>query len=123
MDQPYVPPGWPPQVQPAGTPGWERTAVGWLLDQCPPDYRRYDVLRRHPVVLARFAVLHVDASVAAARQGLATARADLRDLVPPEAVAAAVAAFEREGARLAATARSVALVEQALRGRQFRRRL
>jgi hypothetical protein len=44
-------------------------------------------------------------------------------VVPPEAVEAAVAAFEREGARLAATARSVALVEQALRGQRFVRRL
>ncbi len=123
MEQAYVPPGWPAPVRPPGSPGWERTAAAWLLDLCPPDYRRYEVLRRHPVVLARFAALHVDASVAAARHGLATVRAELRDLVPPEAVAAGVAAFEREGARLSATARAVALVEQALRGQRFVRRL
>jgi hypothetical protein len=123
MDQAYVPPGWPAQVRPAGTPGWEHTAVAWLFDLCPPEYRMYEVLRRHPAVLARFAALHVEAAVAAARQGLATVRAELRELVPPEAVAAAVAAFEREGARLAATARSVALVEQALQGKRFRPRL
>jgi hypothetical protein len=97
--------------------------VAWLFDLCPPDYRAHEVLRRHPVVLARFAAGHVAAGVAAARQGLAGARADLADLVPPEAVAAAIAAYEREGARLAATERAVALVEEALRGRRFIRRL
>jgi hypothetical protein len=35
--------------------------MGWLLDLCPPEYRSYPALRRHPVVLARFAVLHVEA--------------------------------------------------------------
>ena len=49
------PPGWPAQVHPPESPDFERTAVGWLLDQCPPDYRAYEVLRRYPVILARFA--------------------------------------------------------------------
>ena len=97
--------------------------MAWLLDLCPADYRAYEVLRRHPVVLARFAAGHVEAAVAAARTGLAGVRADLRGLVPAEAVEAAVAAYEREGARLAAAARSVALVDQALRGRRFVARL
>src|SRR3712207_7595058 len=52
------PPGWPFQVHPPGAPGWERTAASWLLDICPPEYRSYPVLRRHDVVLARFALLH-----------------------------------------------------------------
>jgi hypothetical protein len=97
--------------------------VAWLFDLCPPEYRAHDVLRRHPVVLGRFAREHVAAGVEAARRGLAGARADLADLVPPEAVTAAVAAYEREGARLAATVRAVALVEEALRGRRFTERL
>jgi hypothetical protein len=123
VEQAYAPPGWPAAVLPPGTPDWERTAVIWLLDLCPPDYRLYDVLRLHPVVLARFAALHVDAGVAAARHGLATVRADLRGLVPPEAVDAAVAAFEREGARLAGAGRAVSLVERALRGERYIPRL
>jgi hypothetical protein len=118
-----VPPGWPAGVAPPGTPGWERSATGWLFDLCPPDYRAHEVLRRHPVVLARFAVHHVRAGVEAARQGLGTVRADLRDVADPETVAAAVAAYEREGARLMAAARAVDLVEQALRGRRFVARL
>ena len=118
-----VPPGWPEQVRPPGAPEWERSAVAWLFDLCPPDYRAYDVLRRHPQVLARFAARHVKSGVDAAREGLATVRDDLRDVVPTETVAAAVAAYEREGARLIAAGRAVALVEEALRGRRFVQKL
>lgn len=118
-----APPGWPAEVQSPRSPGWERSAVAWLLDLCPADYRGYEVFRRHPVVLARAAAVHVAAGIEAARRALATARADLRDLVPPEAVTAALAAYEREGARLSAAARAVDLVEQALRGRRFAPRL
>lgn len=120
---PAVPPGWPAEVLPPYVPDWERSAVAWLLDLCPPHYRAYDVLRRHPVVLARFAAEHLRAGAAAARAGLATVRADLRDLVPPDTVEAAVGAYEREGARLAAAARAVALVEAALRGDRYVPRL
>ena len=123
MSAPPVPPGWPAQVRPPGTPDWEATAVGWLLDLCPPEHRRYEVLRRHPVVLARFAHHHVQAGERAAREGLATARTELRDLVPAEVVAAAVQAWEREGARLVGEVRAVGLVEQALRGRRYVARL
>lgn len=119
----YVPPGWPSQVPPPGAPGWERAATAWLFDLCPADYRAHEVLRRHPFVLARFAGEHVDAAVSAARSGLSTVRADLAGLVPVEAVEAAVSAYEREGARLAAVARSVRLVEQALAGGRFTRPL
>jgi hypothetical protein len=118
-----VPPGWPVEVRPPGVPDWERTAVAWLLDLCPPDYRAHEVLRRFPVVLARFAAHHVTAGVEASRTALATVRAELREVVPPHAVDAAAAALEREGARLLATRRAVALVEDALRGRAYVPRL
>jgi hypothetical protein len=118
-----VPPGWPAEVLPPQAPDWEQSAVAWLLDLCPPDYRAHDVLRAYPVVLARFAAEHVAAGVAAARQGLATARADLRGVVPPEAVDAALAAYDREGRRLAAAGRQVALVAGALRGERWVPRL
>jgi hypothetical protein len=121
---PYVaPPGWPAQVRPPEAPGWEQTATNWLLDICPPDYRAYDALRRHVVVLARFAVLHVEASQSACRRGLSEARADLRDVVLPDVVEAAVQAFQREEARLVALRRAVGLVEEALRGRRYVARL
>jgi hypothetical protein len=41
----------------------------------------------------------------------------------PETIAAALAAYERECARLVRTQRAVGLVEEALRGRRFRARL
>ena len=118
-----APPGWPREVHPPGAPDWERSAVAWMLDLCPPDYRAYDVLLRHPVVLARFATTHVASAVGAARRGYATLRVDLRGVVPPETVEAALRAFEREGARLAAAQRALTLVEEALRGRRFMPRL
>ena len=118
-----VPPGWPAAVLPPQAPDWERSAVGWLFDLCPADYRAHDVLRKHPVVLARFAAGHVEANVQAARDGIRTARADLRDVVPVEVVEAALAAYEREGRRLVQLGRAVALVDEALRGRRHVPRL
>jgi hypothetical protein len=120
----YVaPPGWPAAVRPPGAPDWERTAVAWLLDICPPEYRSYPVLRRHPAVLACFAVLHVEACQQAVNRGLSEARGALRDVAEQAAVEAAVETWHRESARLLAERRSVGLVEEALRGRRFRARL
>ncbi|HET6166252.1 MAG TPA: hypothetical protein VFE07_05445 [Marmoricola sp.] len=116
---PVAPPGWPRQVRPAGAPEWEQTAVSWLLDQCPPEYRGYPGLRRYPVVLARFAVLHVEASQAAVERGLSEARGVLRDLVDEREVAAALDVWQRESARLLGVRRAVGLVEEALRGRRY----
>jgi hypothetical protein len=110
-------------VWPPGAPGWERTAVNWLLDICPPEYRSYPVLRRHEVVLARFAVLHVEGCQEAVRRGLSEARAALRDVATHDTVEAAVEAWQRESARLSAERRAVGLVEEALRGRRFVARL
>ena len=123
MVRPVAPPGWPREVRPPGAPDWEVTAAGWLLDLCPPDYRRYSGLRRHVVVLARFAVLHVEASQAACRRGLSEVRADLREVASLEVVEAAVQTFQLEEARLMAVRRAVGLVEDALRGRRYVARL
>jgi hypothetical protein len=116
---PVAPPGWPREVRPPGATGWERLAVSWLLDLCPPDYRAYDVLRRHPVLLARFAVLHVEASQAAVSRGLSEARGVLRDVAGESEIAAALEIWERESARLLGARRAVGLVEEALRGRRY----
>ena len=97
--------------------------MAWLFDQCTPDYRAYDVLRRHPLVLARFATIALDGAVTAADAGLRTLRTELRDGVPPEVVEAAVAACEREAHRLRAARRAVDLVERALRGERWVPRL
>ena len=123
MGSAVAPPGWPRQVRPPGAPDWERTAVNWLFDICPPEYRQLTALRRHVVVLARFAVLHVEAGQAAARRGLSEARAELRDVAGGEAIQAAGEAWQSEDARLVAVRREVGLVEEALRGRRFVARL
>ena len=123
MAQLVAPPGWPRQVRPPGAPAWERTAVNWLLDICPPEYRGYQVLRRHDVVLARFAVLQVEASQAAVRRGLSEARSTLSDFANADTVQAAVDVWQAEAARLVGERRAVGLVEEALRGRRFVARL
>lgn len=123
MERVYVPPGWPGEVRPPGVPGFEESAVGWLLDRCPPEYRGYPVLRRHPVVLARFALLHVEGAQHAVRRGLSEARAVLRDVVDPDVTERAVTTWQAEEARLMAERRAVGLVEEALRGRRFIARL
>ncbi len=123
MERLVTPPGWPAQVRPPDAPDWEATAVSWLLDQVPPEYRGYPTLRGHAVVLARFAVLHLQACHAAVLEGLSQARGDLRQIASQDVVEAAVLTFHREEARLIAVRRSAALVEEALRGRRFRARL
>jgi hypothetical protein len=115
----YVPPGWPAGVHPPGSEGFEQTAVAWLLDVVPPDYRLHGVLRRHPVALAVLAKHHVAACVQGAREGYRTARTELGGDLPPGSVAAVLAAYRAEGSRLVGTARAVDLVGRALRGEVF----
>ena len=95
----------------------------WLLDLCPPEFRGYPTLRRHVVVLARFAVLHVDACQASVRHGLSEARAELRDVAALDVIDAAIRTWQTEEARLAVLRRAVGLVEEALRGRRYVARL
>ena len=97
--------------------------MSWLLDICPPEYRTYPALRRHDVVLARFAVLHVEACQAAVQRGLSEARGALREVADPDTVEAAVNTWQAESARLLAERRAVGLVEEAIRGRRFVARL
>ncbi|MBA2739274.1 MAG: hypothetical protein H0U47_06410 [Nocardioidaceae bacterium] len=118
-----APTGWPAGVRPPLAPDWEHTAVAWLLDLCPPEYRGYSGLRHHPVVLARFAVVHVEAMQAASRRGISEARTALRDVAELDVIEKAVATWQLESERLEALRREVGLVEEALRGRRFRPRL
>jgi hypothetical protein len=115
----YIPPGWPAGVHPPGSEDFESTAVGWLLDVVPPDYRLHGVLRRYPIALAALARYHSKACVEGARQGYRTARTELAGVLPPHAIDTVLAAYRKEGARLAATAEAVDLVERALRGEDF----
>ena len=106
-------------MHPPGSEEFESTAVGWLLDVVPPDYRLHGVLRRYPIALATMARYHSKACVEGAREGYRTARTELASVLPPHAVDTVLAAYRKEGARLAETARAVDLVERALRGEVF----
>ena len=119
----YLPPGWPERVRPPGSEDWEATAVAFLLDCCPADFRAYRVLRNHPVVLARFAAQFVEGQCRTAQEGLAGIRTSLAGHVPHQVVEAAAQAWLEQEARLARTRRAVGLVEEALRGRTFVPRL
>jgi hypothetical protein len=118
-----VPPGWPADVRPPGAPNWESTALSWLLDLCPPDYRGHAVLTRHPAVLAWLAGHHLDGQLQAIRRALATVRSELGDVVAPPVVAETIEAVEAEEARLLTARRGLGLVSQALRGVRFVPRL
>ncbi len=118
-----VPPGWPGEVRPAGAPDWERSAVNWMLDLCPADYRGLGVVTRHPALLAWLAAHHVDGQVQATRRALASIRAELAGVLPPTAMREAVEAIETEEARLVAARRGLSLVGDALRGIRFVPRL
>ena len=115
----WVPPGWPAVVRPPNSPGWVRSALSFLLDCCPPDYRGYPVLLRHPVVLARFAREFASSQLAATRTNLAGARPDLAGWVDTATVDAAVAVLHAEEARMVRQVRAVSLVEEALRDVRF----
>ena len=114
-----TPAGWPVQVQPPGTQGWEASAGFWLIDLCPADYRSYAVWRRHPVALAWVASLHVAAQLEAMRQAFRTVRVELADDLDPETVAAARHAIEAEGLRLRAAQRGIDLILEAMRGEVY----
>lgn len=106
-------------MRPPGAPGWEATAIAYLLDCCPADFRAYPVLRNHAVVLAQFAMHFVNGQQEASERGLAEVRTSISDYVEPDIVEAAIQAWLEQGARLARTRRAVALLEEALRGRVF----
>jgi hypothetical protein len=116
----YLPPGWPTGVHPPDSEDFQTTAIDWLLDVVPSDYRLHGVLRRHPMALAAMARHHTAACVEGARRGYRTARTELAEVLPPHAVDAVLAAYHSEGRRLAETAEAVALVERAIRGEVFK---
>jgi hypothetical protein len=119
----WTPPAWPDGLPPPDAPGWQPAVTGWLLDQCPPEYRLHDVLRRHPLVLARFTRWHVAAGIDGHQRALGLVRHDLAGHVEPEAVDAAVATLERELQRLRALLPQVRAVEGAIGGTRPRPKL
>ncbi|NYH53228.1 MULTISPECIES: hypothetical protein [Nocardiopsis] len=108
-------PDWPASVHPPGSDSFEQTALVWLFDHVPADYRLHGVLRRHPVALSRLARQYVSSALEAAREGYRTARIDLRDHLPAHALDQVMNAYLAEGQRMAGVLRSVEAVDAALR--------
>ncbi|OKI23865.1 hypothetical protein A6A08_01300 [Nocardiopsis sp. TSRI0078] len=108
-------PDWPASVHPPGSDSFEETALVWLFDHVPADYRLHGVLRRHPVALSRLARQYVSSALEAAREGYRTARIDLRDHLPTHALDQVMNAYLAEGQRMAGVLRSVEAVDSALR--------
>ena len=117
-----VPPWWPAEVGHPGSPDWERSAVSWMLDQVPGEWRAHDVLRRYPTLLARLAAGETAASLEATREGWRTLRRDAgrgEAKLSPEVVEEAMAAYERQGIRLVELLRQVDAVRNAIDGRSW----
>ncbi|WP_017626134.1 hypothetical protein [Nocardiopsis chromatogenes] len=115
MSDQQLPAEWPASVHPPGAESFGQTAVVWLFDQVPADYRLHGVLRRHPVALSRLARIHVASCLEGARKGYRTARVELRDHLPPHALDQVMNAYLDEGKRTAALLRQVEAVDAALR--------
>jgi hypothetical protein len=114
-----VPPWWPAEVQRPGARDWELSAVSWLLDQVPGEWRAHDVLRRYPTLLGRLAAAETAASLDATRDGWRTLRRDAGRgpaKLPPEVVEEAMAAYEHQGLRLVELQRQVDAVRHAVDG-------
>ena len=122
-DRVSTPPGWPDAVRPPGAEHWERSAVNWLLDQCPPEYRGHPVIVRHPLVLAWLAGRHAAGALEAVRQALAQARVELAGDLPVPAMSALLEALQAEQVRLIAVRRAAGFLEEALRGHRYVPRL
>ncbi|MDA8369015.1 MAG: hypothetical protein M0026_04010 [Nocardiopsaceae bacterium] len=111
---------WPAGVHPPGSESFTETAVAWLFDQIPADYRLHGVLRRYPVALSRLVRQHVAGCLEGTRRGYRTARVDLRDRLPPHALDQVMNAYLTEGQRMASVLRSVEAVDEALRAAAVR---
>ncbi|MEU8826781.1 hypothetical protein [Streptomyces sp. NPDC048636] len=117
MSQTYSPisADWPYQVNPPGTPDWERTAARWLRDLLPARYAGYSTLTRHPVLLARHARLQLQNEIRAVRAALQTCRTELPALGFSETmIESTVKLYATELAQLNRLAGGVRLITDAL---------
>ena len=122
--RPTTPPGWPRDLPgPASGEEFESRVAGWLLERCPAEVRGSFVVRRHPAALAHVALHHSRAAVAGQREAYRSARRELVDAVPADAMAGVLHDLEGVGHELVRTLREVTLVAEAIAGRQWRERL
>jgi hypothetical protein len=120
---PVVPPGWPERVRPPDSPDWELSAVEFLLDCCPAEFRNHPMLRRHPVVLARFAAWQLEGALRAGELDLRTLRFSLSQVAPPQVAGQAAEVWQEARAGIHRLRREARLVNDALGGARVRARL
>jgi hypothetical protein len=93
----YLPPDWPADVRPPGSEEFEASAVAFLLDVLPADFRRHPVVRRYPAALASMARHYADACVEGARQSYRAARVELGVALPPHGSTECLPRTRRKG--------------------------
>ncbi|PZG08930.1 hypothetical protein C1J01_38430 [Nonomuraea aridisoli] len=109
-----MPDGWPPQVPAPGEAGWEKSAVAFLLECLPADYRAHEVVR-NPRVLTWMARCHIDQALIGLRAGYRKAAVELKPHLPPHALAEVLATYQKEAERLKTVAVSIQVVSRLLR--------
>lgn len=118
-----APVGWPADLGPPGSNRFDDDVTAWLLDRGPGEWRAHDVLRRYPPALSALLITHLEARLTALRRHYGSVRRDMREVMPPAEIPELLTAIEADGSLTAETLRQVRLVDEALSGRRWRRRL
>ena len=118
-----TPPGWPRDLPPPAADEFHARVVGWLLDRGPQGLRESAVWRSQPYALAMVVHTHTAQELEGLRKSYSAARRELADFLAVDDVSRVLVALEAAGAESAERARQVALVQEALEGRQWRDRL
>jgi len=114
-----TPKGWPEPVEPPGKPGWEQSAVRWLYEHVPGEWREGRNGRQYPqnpIMLARDAHYLVGGQLEGLREAYRKARVELADHFQPEQIAEQLDMYKFEAARLTTLHQQVQLVYDALAG-------
>lgn len=96
---------------------------GWLLDRGPVGLRESRVWHRQPRALAMVVKTHQEKVLAGLRESYSAARRELVEVVVPAELDRVLLALEAVGSEAAETHRQVKLVDEALAGKHWRRRL
>lgn len=119
----FTPVGWPADLAPPAAARFGDDVTAWLLDRGPGEWRAHAVLRRHPRALSALLIAHLDTHLEGLRRHYGSVRREMSDVMPPADIPELLAAIEADGAQTAETLRQVRLVDEALAGRRWRRRL
>lgn len=123
MPQAAVPPGWPVDLPPPVSDEFAGRVTGWLLDRGPLGLRQIQIWRSQPQALAMVVAIHSEHVLSGLREAYSSVRRELINVMAPGDVDRVLVALEAAGAESAENARQVALVVEALAGKQWRERL